>query len=101
MLINPFVCNAPFLYPLKTSENLKVSFLMFSGGREMVHWEQTGSRVSFLRNANILSTGVFYKQIVGLKVILYSYPSEHVLFCCVYFLYNKILLQINSDYIIN
>ena len=36
---NPFVPNAPFLYPLKTSENLKV-FLMFSGGRERVHWEK-------------------------------------------------------------
>ena len=31
-----FVSNALFLYPLKTSENLKV----FSGGREKVHWEQ-------------------------------------------------------------
>ena len=36
--INPFVPSAPFLYPLKTSE----SFLMFSGGRERVHWEQLG-----------------------------------------------------------
>ena len=32
--INPFVPNAPFLYPLKTSENLE--------GRERVHWEQMG-----------------------------------------------------------
>ena len=31
--INPFVPNIPFLYPLKTSENLKV-------GRERVRWEQ-------------------------------------------------------------
>ena len=30
---NPFVTNAPFFYPLKTSENLIV-FLMFSGGRK-------------------------------------------------------------------
>ena len=30
MLINPFVPNAPFLYTLKTSENLKV-FLYFQG----------------------------------------------------------------------
>ena len=37
--INPFFLNAPFPYPLKTSENLK-SFLMFSGGRERVHWER-------------------------------------------------------------
>ena len=36
-VINPFVLNAPFLYPQKTSENLTVS-----GGRERVHWEQTG-----------------------------------------------------------
>ena len=35
--INPFVPNASFLYPLKTSENL-----MFSGSREKVHWEQLG-----------------------------------------------------------
>ena len=35
---NPFVPNAPFLYPLKTSENRKV----FSGGREMVHLERMG-----------------------------------------------------------
>ena len=25
--INPFVPNAPFLYPLKTSENLKVGYI--------------------------------------------------------------------------
>ena len=34
LAINPFVPNAPFFYPLKTSEN------MFSGGREGVYWEQ-------------------------------------------------------------
>ena len=39
-LFKPVVPNAPFLYPLKTSENLMV--LMFSGGRERVHWEQIG-----------------------------------------------------------
>ena len=32
--INPFVPNAPFLYPLKN--------IMFSGGRERVHWERMG-----------------------------------------------------------
>ena len=36
--VNPFVANAPFLYPLKTPENLAV----FLGGRERVHWEQMG-----------------------------------------------------------
>ena len=36
---NPLVPNEPFLYPLKTSENLMV-FLMFSRGRERVHWER-------------------------------------------------------------
>ena len=36
---NPFVSNAPFLYPLKTSEN---RFLMFSGSKERVYWEQLG-----------------------------------------------------------
>ena len=39
LIVNPFVPNAPFLYPLKTSEN---RFLMFSGGRGKVHWEQMG-----------------------------------------------------------
>ena len=38
---NTFVPSARFLYPLKASENLK-SFLMFSRGRERVHWEQMG-----------------------------------------------------------
>ena len=33
---NPFVPNTPFLYPLKTSENL------FSGSIERVHREQMG-----------------------------------------------------------
>ena len=32
---NPFVFNAPFLYPLKRSEN-REGFLIFSGGRERV-----------------------------------------------------------------
>ena len=34
-VFNPFVPSAPFLYPLKTSENRL-------GGRERVHWEQMG-----------------------------------------------------------
>ena len=38
IMINPFVPNAPLLYPLKTSENLS----MFSGSRERVHWEEIG-----------------------------------------------------------
>ena len=38
-IINPFVTNPPFLYPLKTLENRKV---IFSGGRERVHWERMG-----------------------------------------------------------
>ena len=37
----PFVPNAPFLYPMKTSSNRKI-FLCFQGGREGVHWEQVG-----------------------------------------------------------
>ena len=38
---NPFVPNAPFLYP---PENIRKphDFLMFSGGRERVHWELMG-----------------------------------------------------------
>ena len=40
-LLNPFVPNAHLLYPMKTSENLN-DFLMFSWGREKVHWEQIG-----------------------------------------------------------
>ena len=37
--ISQFVPNAPFLYP---PENIRkpYGFLMFSGGRESVHWEQ-------------------------------------------------------------
>ena len=38
--VNPFVPNAPFLYPLKTEK--KKGFRMVSGGRERVHWEQMG-----------------------------------------------------------
>ena len=38
-LFNPSGLNAPFLYPLKTSEN---RMALFSGGRERVLWEQTG-----------------------------------------------------------
>ena len=41
LVINPFVLNSPFLYPLKTSGNLTV-FWCFQGGRERVHWEQMG-----------------------------------------------------------
>ena len=57
---DPFVSNAPFLYPWETPENhfstswkhqnilslppenirKPLSFLIFSGGRERVHWEQ-------------------------------------------------------------
>ena len=40
-LISPLISNAPFLYPVKWSENLIV-LLCFSGGRESVHWEQMG-----------------------------------------------------------
>ena len=39
--INPFVPNAPFIYPQKTSENLTV-FWCFQGSRERVHWERMG-----------------------------------------------------------
>ena len=40
-LCYPFVPNAPFLYP---PENIRkpYGFLMFSVGREKVHWEQMG-----------------------------------------------------------
>ena len=42
--VNPFVLNAPFLYP---PENIRkpYGFLMFSGGRERLHWEQMGLEV--------------------------------------------------------
>ena len=40
LLVNPFVPNAPFLDPLKTSENL--GFFWCSRSREKVHWEQMG-----------------------------------------------------------
>ena len=39
LIVNPFAPNAPFLYPLKKSENLAV-LLMFSVGRERAHREQ-------------------------------------------------------------
>ena len=38
--INPFVVNARFVYPLKTSGG--------GGGRESVHWEQIGNEVNAL-----------------------------------------------------
>ena len=37
--LNPFFPNVPFLYPMKTFGN---GFLMFSGGRERLHWKQMG-----------------------------------------------------------
>ena len=37
--VNQLAPNAPFLYPLNTSENLMV---LFSGGTERVHWERMG-----------------------------------------------------------
>ena len=40
-MLNPFVPNAPFYYPLNTSEKPS-GFLMYSGSRERVHWEQMG-----------------------------------------------------------
>ena len=39
--INPFVPNAPFLNPLKNTRQ-PYDFLMFSGVRERVHFEQMG-----------------------------------------------------------
>ena len=39
--INPFVVNARFVYPLKTSGGER-------GGRESVHWEQIGNEVNAL-----------------------------------------------------
>ena len=49
--LNSFVPNGPFLYPLKTSRK-RYGFLMLSGGRERVHWEQMGL---FERNLQIHS----------------------------------------------
>ena len=39
-VIHPFVPNAHFLYLLKAENG--IGFLMFSGGREGLHWEQMG-----------------------------------------------------------
>ena len=36
--VNPFVPDASFLYPLKTSKG----FVVFSGDRKRVHWERMG-----------------------------------------------------------
>ena len=38
-IINPFIPSAPFLYHWNYQ---KTVFLMFSGGRERVHWEWMG-----------------------------------------------------------
>ena len=46
---NAFVLNAPFLYLLKTSENRKVFFLIFSRDRERVHLKRMGSSFRTLR----------------------------------------------------
>ena len=46
---DPFVPNAPFLYPLAPSEK-PYGFLMFSGIREGVHWEQMGQTQLFKRH---------------------------------------------------
>ena len=45
LIINPFVHNILFLYPLKTSENRRVFLktsenLILLGGRERVQWER-------------------------------------------------------------
>ena len=40
ILISPFVSNAPFFYPLKTSENL--------GDTERVYWEQVDQNQTYL-----------------------------------------------------
>ena len=45
--INRFVLNAPFLHPLKTSENCQVFW--FLRGREKVHWKKNGSKLSQLQ----------------------------------------------------
>ena len=42
IFINPFQANVPFLYPLKTSENLT-----FSGGIEREHWPEMGLAVLY------------------------------------------------------
>ena len=39
---NPFLPNAPILYPLKTPENLFSGFLVFSGGIKWEHWPEMG-----------------------------------------------------------
>ena len=41
-LFNPVVPSAPFLYHLKTKP---YGFMMFLGGREMVHWEQIKKKI--------------------------------------------------------
>ena len=41
--LNPFIPNATFLY-YNPPENIRISygFLMFTGGREMLHWGKMG-----------------------------------------------------------
>ena len=55
-LLNIFVPNAPFFYPLKTSENLKV-FLCFRGVEEACMWSEwvntVSSRSEYFKNSFI------------------------------------------------
>ena len=41
-ILNSFVPNAPFLYPLKSIRKTSYGFMMFSGGRERLHWGWMG-----------------------------------------------------------
>ena len=89
--INPFVPNATFLYPLKTSEN-QYRFLLL-GGRENVHWEQMGEwhyqtfmiesfskivpKMSYLFEN--CSPSYYYNQTKGMLWMLYVSISQVIL----------------------
>ena len=51
MLTNPFQASVPFLYPMKTSDNL-CGFLMFSRGIEMEHWPKM-SKIFFQKKFEV------------------------------------------------
>ena len=64
LTLNPFVPNAPLLYPLRTSEK-PYGFLVFSGGRKKVHWEQMGQQ----QRQNVIvspNSSVFVNETVAL-----------------------------------
>ena len=53
IIFNPFAPNAPFLYPLKTSENRKV-FWCFQGVEKGCIWDEWANKYNAIKLLNIL-----------------------------------------------